>query len=152
MRIHNTVVPNLIIKSIHFQYNKFKPTGLWYGVEKEYLDWCKVNAPAMIKPFNYNLILDSNQILSITTEDEILKFTSMYTNNENDYCCTINWSRVAKDYSGIEIIVSINLLTFYRNLTWYYGWDVKSGCIWDKRAILKYKKVRGLNGKRSSNV
>lgn len=152
MRIHNTTIPNLIIRSTDIQDNKFKPKGLWYGIETKYLNWCKLNAPNWIKPFNYSLTLDFKQILSITSENGILEFNDEYSNKENSYCPTINWKKVSEEYSGIEITTSLTAMKFYRGITWYCGWDVSSGCIWDKRAILKYKKVRGVNGKTNSNV
>lgn len=41
--------------------------------------------------------------------------------------------RVRQDYAGIEISPYQYECRF--ELTWYYGWDVASGCVWDKEAI-----------------
>ena len=44
----------------------------------------------------------------------------------------IDWRKVAKKYDGIEINPMIYELRMMA-LSWYYGWDVASGCIWKPR-------------------
>ena len=43
-----------------------------------------------------------------------------------------DWAKVASHYDGIEICPYIESR---RNMTWYYGWDVASGCVWNASGI-----------------
>lgn len=45
----------------------------------------------------------------------------------------IDWARVACSWQGI--IIAPYQWTSRRNVSWYYGWDCASGCIWDAAAI-----------------
>ena len=45
----------------------------------------------------------------------------------------IDWRKVASDYGGIEIAPYIYKGRY--DISWYYGWDVASGCIWGDGVI-----------------
>ena len=51
----------------------------------------------------------------------------------------IDWIKVSKQYSGIEI----NPYQHSNRYTsmWYYGWDVASGCIWKNDLIKNITKI-----------
>ena len=61
----------------------------------------------------------------------------------------IEWGEVAKKYSGIEIknpdIYKFKKVPIgYRNevyMSWLYGWDISSGCIWNKNGIESIEKI-----------
>ena len=47
---------------------------------------------------------------------------------------SINWKKVQNDgFNGIEICPY--LFDKRMDAQWYYGWDVASGCIWNKSGI-----------------
>jgi hypothetical protein len=51
----------------------------------------------------------------------------------------INWKKVSNSYGGIEI--SPYMWPARRELDWYYGWDVASGCVWNKNVIQNIEKI-----------
>lgn len=123
-----------------------KPTGLWYGINDSWLDWCKSEMPHWISknPIFYEIHLNNENILFLKSENDIINFSKQYgrpLNNISGNNYLIDWSLVADEYSGIEINpyqygCRFNLRTF-----WYYGWDCSSGCIWDKKGINKMIKL-----------
>ena len=42
----------------------------------------------------------------------------------------IDWPKVASSFCGIEICPYISEMRMERFTSWYYGWDIASGCIW----------------------
>ena len=58
----------------------------------------------------------------------------------------IDWNRVAKKYQGIIITPYIWERRLTTTCTWYYGWDVASGCIWDNKAIKEITDARKSKG------
>jgi len=78
-------------------------------------------------------------LLQITSLAALYKFTKDYgqarvypgfVDRSN-----INWSAVADRYSGIEISPYQWEARDGSETSWYYGWDVASGCIWDPAII-----------------
>jgi hypothetical protein len=55
----------------------------------------------------------------------------------------IDWKKVAKEYSGIEICPYIGEQRL--KFSWYYPWDVASGCVWDNSAVKSINLVSGPN-------
>ena len=50
-----------------------------------------------------------------------------------------NWPLLATQCAGIEIAPYQH--AFRSTHMWYYGWDVASGCVWDKSGIKKIEKI-----------
>ena len=109
-----------------------KPNGLWISVDNAWEQWC-LGEDWNIDSFKFeNLItLDTRDLLFLTTEWKLLEFTQMY--GRLHY---IDWERVAKIYKGIVITPYQWGCRLDQKTMWYYGWDVASGCIWDKNAII----------------
>ena len=142
------LTPNDKVFTTPYEYTEFKPVvqkdepapkpnGLWYACGSEWLDFdYKVKNPKYL----YKLDIDYSRVLKLTKKD-IKKFEKEYLQEHpkvQDYYM-INWKKVAEKYSGIEIcpfMQDIHDLAIFENLhIWYYGWDVASGCIWDRSAI-----------------
>jgi len=114
-----------------------KPSGLWYAVGTEWIEWIESEMPHWMGKTFYKIEI-SNKVLKIDTakkfEELMKKYGEVrripglkYSRKHNLY---INWKKVAEDYSGIEIAP---YRWHYRHeYMWYYGWDVASGCIWKK--------------------
>lgn len=134
-----------------FQENRGKPAGLWYSLGTEWIDWCIRNEFCGITSYIYKLTLDMSKILQIRTPEELIRFANEYKHTLHtgytDEIIWINWSEVAKKYSGIEIAPNIDIFRYPATIFppketgWYYSWDVASGCIWDKTAILKVELI-----------
>ncbi len=123
-----------------------KPNGLWYECQDgSAMDWKTFCETGLSDGYDnrydgtYNVILkdDGYYILHITDVHHFDKFDKMYgiphpsfpdDPEEN----LIDWPKVAEHYSGIEICP---YLYKRRQTSWYYGWDVASGCIWSPEGI-----------------
>lgn len=125
-----------------------KPNGLWYecqdGSSETWEEFCNLGFGDTKHYENkydgsYNVILKDGgyNMLIITDEHYFDKFVKMYSiphhlfpddPEEN----IIDWPKVAEHYAGIEICP---YLYSKRSMSWYYGWDVASGCVWDPRGI-----------------
>lgn len=106
-----------------------KPKGFWYDCDNEWSNWVEFEMPDWKGDYIYSVKLDHSKMKVIRSFDELKAFTSEYGSKG-----MINWQAVASRYSGIEIcpyIWEARLL-----YDWYYGWDVASGCIWRRDAIV----------------
>lgn len=131
-----------------------KPTGLWYAIGNDWIDYIRGQPDISYweGDYIYLLELDMSQILKIYNENEFEVFTHKYGVSDSEIegiednmpidineVMYIDWEKVAYDYSGIEI----NPYLGYKHQTWYRGWDVASGCIWNPNAIIGMKQVEG---------
>ena len=126
-----------------------KPHGLWYSIDREWLDWCKGNMDQWIKPYNIKLKIDESKMLIIETLDQLEAFCKKYEQKVtySEHITEVNWEKVKKDYSGIEIRnyhkLKWNGDVWVWNYTiWFCGWDVSSGCIWDLSIITGYMIIK----------
>lgn len=145
MRIHNTEKAKIIIKSYQQEGNMGfagKPIGLWYGIDHAWRDWCKSEMPNWIFKNNFKVILDLSNILFIKNYLELQEFSSTFTILAQGLLGykIIDWLAISKKYYGIEI--NPYLWKGRSEYTWYYGWDVASGCVWNKKAIKKIIKIK----------
>lgn len=120
-----------------------KPEGLWYGFGDSWVKWVKSEMPEWMGTHFYNLEVNENKLLQLSSVQDIVKFTEKFTEKYGysgpiDYAY-IMWSDVAKEYSGIEIKPYIHQLR--NKYIWYSGWDVASGCIWNKSAIKSFEMI-----------
>lgn len=106
------------------------------------------------------------KILWLKTTDEIVDFSLKYKGNDPEhfekfrnpyvkqlqeeinkslgrrtlpYIYLINWQEVKAEFDGI-IIAPYNW-ELRMDLSWYYGWDCASGCLWDLTCIEEFKKI-----------
>ena len=130
-----------------------KPNGLWYecqdGSAMGWRTFCDTSLSTKYSKrydSTYNIVLkdDGYYILHITDAHYFDKFTKMYgiphpamphIPEEN----LIDWPKVAEHYSGIEICPHIDKR---REVSWYYGWDVASGCVWSQQGIQEIGKIK----------
>lgn len=139
-RLHNTNFKEIRLNKTYSQTETdFKPKGLWYAIDDEWLQWCSDNMVHWIKKYLFELDIDISQLLIISTQKELNIFNEKYKLNLYERIGSINWDSVKKDYKGIEIINYNNLkYSHYNDNTFYsyfYGWDVSGGCIWDLSII-----------------
>lgn len=123
-----------------------KPKGFWYDCDGEWARWVAEAMPYRIGKHNYKVQVDTSKMIVIRNYREFVAFENKYKTtvldqvpgfaDENDLW--INWPKVARDYSGIEIAPFISKAD---DRNWYYVWDVASGCIWEKSALKNVEKV-----------
>lgn len=116
----------------------FKPEGLWFGFGTFWIDWVKDEMPEWIKDGIYKLTIDTSKILVV---DSLSDFHKKYNVKLYGHAIGINWLRIANEFSGIEIPSYQRDFRLASDYLWYYGWDVASGCIWDKSALIGWEKV-----------
>jgi len=130
-----------------------KPDGLWYGFGTNWIDFVRDPANKGLidrytKPeYFYNidvktitvddLPVKSNAqgeeyaaaVLVLRSHDDIQKLMSIYPNFRivrAGGMFLANWIAISFHFGGLEISDAIAT---------YFGWDVASGCVWDKNAI-----------------
>lgn len=113
-----------------------KPTGLWYGIGTSWIDWVEIEMPKWRKKHLFKIEINKSKVLVIDHKYVMEDFNKKYGVKYHgmDY---IDWEEVAKSYSGIEI----NPYRDY-DYDWYYGWDVASGCVWNKSGLKKVEKIK----------
>ena len=126
-----------------------KPHGLRYGLDDSWLRWCSTEMRVWLDSYRvfYGLDLSGANILKLCGEADILEFHEGFKGKASkpvpgfpreygDH--EIDWTRVWKEWDGIEIAPYQWSLRF--NLHWYYSWDVASGCVWRTKGV-KIRKI-----------
>ncbi len=130
MRIHMSKIPIALEKRNYNQSYGAKPSGLWYGFGKEWLDWIDSEMPEWKGNYIYKIYINNSNILQIKDYLEIEKFNKEYLLKKSKLeTYYIDWNRVSLKYDGIEI--NPYMWKYRLELLWYYGWDIASGCIWN---------------------
>ena len=119
-----------------------KPRGLWYQINDSWEEWCKYNMPQWLGTssrgsYKINIEIDKTNVLVINTLEEFDNFHNKYRalNTYYNKSVNINWERVSEEYDGIEITDYFYDRRLENWCSWYYGWDVASGCIWNTNII-----------------
>jgi len=118
-----------------------KPKGLWYGVGPSWVDWVRSEMPEWEVDNIFKIDINTDRMLMISTSEELLAFNKNYGTVISNYYNVIDWAKVASDYGGIEISPYNYKLRMAREVGWYYGWDVASGCIWDEGIVTGVTKL-----------
>lgn len=146
-RIH--IVQPVCLPISEFDYSRryeqkinHKPKGFWYSIGDCWENWVIKNELDWISEFRYSIELGSSNILRLKTKDELLEFSKRFgkTSSYNQYyrfesVDTIDWKQVAQNWDGIEINPYVNSARLDPLTSWYYTWDVASGCVWNLSRI-----------------
>ena len=121
-----------------------KPSGLWYGIGTDWLDWVKSEMPHWKGRYFYKVYI-TNKVLRISNKEQFIKFINKYKIVDRTFpnkikLIDIDWKKVARYHSGIEI--SPYLYEFRFKFLWYYSWDVASGCIWKRDGLAQIRRIR----------
>lgn len=121
-----------------------KPRGIWVSVrgEDDWPSWCQSEGFHLVGlTTRHDVVLhpDAN-ILLLSTSIELRAFTDEFGIREaKSYGShswvdlSTDWARVAREHDGI--VIAPYQWSERLDLSWYYGWDVASGCIWNLDAI-----------------
>lgn len=139
-----------------------KPRGLWVSVDEAWKEWSEMEEFNLdsLQSVQRVEVKEDNNILWISNEEEFDEFTKAYiykSLEEEDLKRMtekldlplleffneqrgLDWARVKEDYSGIIISPMLASKRFQDGVfTWYYGWDVPSGCIWGLNDISSFE-------------
>ena len=152
MRSTNISIKKLNLNQKYSKTDTFslKPRGLWYSIDKEWIDWCKGNIPNWIKKYNIELEIKEDEILIIKSLEDLENLQSKYKLEVSESLAFINyidWNQVSKDYKGIEFQ---NYWKIKNEIMWcedcinifYSSLDCSSGCIWDLSCITKQTLIK----------
>lgn len=127
-----------------------KPRGLWYAVGSGWFHFVMSDYPSGVKPYLYEIEINTKNLFIIKTAREMDEFTEVYGSptfpdfggmGRKDEA--IDWQLLARGYTGIEI--SPYIYSRRTELKWYYSWDAASGCIWSKEAFKSVRLVVNLD-------
>ena len=122
-----------------------KPKGLWYGIGNSWIEWVESSMPEWRGDFIYKIEVNPSRLLQLKSRKDIDNFTETYgaygiaASIGGEKMIDIDWRKVATKYSGIEI--APYQWSARHDYMWYYGWDVASGCIWNKSLVKSVKRV-----------
>ncbi len=129
----------------------FKPAGLWYSLENEWVEWCESNMPEWVKPNHHILNLEESRLCVIDSLDSLSEFENEFLIRENSHFefWVVDWGKVTKKFSGIEIrnyyaMKASSSFSEYRKRMWFNGLDVNGGCIWDLSCVKGSELVRSV--------
>lgn len=137
----------------------FKPRGLWYANGTEWLQFLKYEMPDWMGNINHIYKIKPNYssggiggtggVLKLSTREDVLDFTrefgvDPYGMGTKD---NINWPNVTKAWDGIEIIPYQDSLRMDGWTSWYYPWDIGSGCIWRPSGVSDMELLSSRPGK-----
>lgn len=121
-----------------------KPSGLWVSVPgpDDWLAWNRSEEFLNIDPADAHVVTltrDAN-VLHLATEQAVRDLCSTYPHPEytEGYRCP-DWAAIREAYDGI-VIAPYQWGCRY-DVSWYYGWDCASGCIWNLDAIESVHRV-----------
>ena len=128
-----------------------KPEGLWVSVEgsDDWKSWCEAEEFSLYRlavPHQVTLSDEAN-ILVISDADAMEKFTAEYGREWGGHLLkpplkdtawekSIDWTEITQRHDGI--IIAPYQWSCRMSLSWYYGWDAASGCIWNLDAIADF--------------
>lgn len=116
-----------------------KPKGLWYGFGTNWVDFVKDPVNQMLDRYApeyfYKLDVattsiqnyDQNKVLLLQTSEDLAEFQQRLGFQRIGGFLMGNWKKVSALFGGIEI--SDDLVSSF-------GWDIRSGCVWNKAAII----------------
>jgi len=122
-----------------------KPQGLWYSVGNAWVDWCVGETFDGLGRWQYELEVDFSKMLVLSTIKAIRDFTKEYGVKERYEAgfksgpFKLDWPKIKKLYSGVEINPYQWKLRHDKRFRWYYSWDVASDCIWKSNALIGWK-------------
>lgn len=136
-RTHNTELP---IKRWNrnpvFQTNvSDRPRGFWYSINEDWKRFClESNNMQWIGSYNYQIDISRANILQLLSINGVKRFAEKY-GEKSSYVFWIDWSKVARDFDGIELQNFHNSISDDIATSWAYYWDCSSGCIWNLRNV-----------------
>lgn len=143
---HNTKHSTIRKHITYSQYIDYKPYGLWFAPNDEWLEFCTGRYPNWIYNNNFRLKINRANILIIDNVNDLIKFNLLYGILNNYNRNSINWEFVAKKYDGIFINNYNDLINHKEinktNYRWLFDWDINSGCVWRLKSIQSVEKMK----------
>lgn len=114
-----------------------KPAGLWYSMEDSndgWASWCE-GETFPLGSWEHVVEVNLEPMCVIRDGLDLEVFAGRFGIRSSYDEISINWERVAQEFSGIEISPYLWSHRMAEGSRWYYGWDCASGCVWDASCI-----------------
>lgn len=127
-----------------------KPSGFWVSVEGEddWKQWCvgeEFNVDRLDNEHDVKL-KSSAEIFLIDSLPALHDFSASFCDHPTRWVDAIQWETLAEYYDGVIIAPYQWSARLDPRLSWYYSWDVASGCIWNLDVIESVAPVKSLTG------
>lgn len=123
------------------QRTEMKPRGFWYSCGLDWIEWVQSNNPGWMGSYFYEVKIDLRKMLRIRTRRALAEFNEEYGVVYAGEFRNIDWKRVAGSYDGVEICPHQGKARRDSAYSWYWSWDVASGCIWNPDALRGYREI-----------
>lgn len=141
------------VQALDGDMSPLKPHGLWFSVEdgEGWREWCegKQFGVDRLRCRTRIVLKQEASVLWIATVEGIDQFQDEYGSSESWPSeldrVSIDWYRLAEDYSALIIAPYQWERRLSATGTWYYGWDCSSGVVWDADAIHKLEPIKNPN-------
>jgi len=146
---HFSAESTLVPRSVEQERPFHKPFGLWLSVdgEDDWPAWCQ-GAQFGLDRLTYRFRVQlADGWLHLGTPEAVTEFGNEFgVDLLGDYGPRlfgdggpvyhhIDWPRVAEKWPGIVIAPYLFSMRLDMTHSWYYTWDVASGCVWDASII-----------------
>ena len=117
--------------------------GFWFAQGAEWIEWMAGEMIDWLHSQNYvyEVTLNDDYILKLSTKQDLINFGYRYQGN-SEY--DIRWQEVVDRYAGI--LISPYIYSARMDISWYYPWDVASGCVWNWEGIKEIKLIAQRQG------
>jgi hypothetical protein len=134
-QLHNTTADALIIPDrLVIESGSMKPLGAFWtstynGFSSSWLEWCEIEMPEWVKPYNFVLTVDpSAKVYVINSLEDLEQLVAMYPYGGfmSQYLTYIDWAAMANEgWDGIQVTEAGQWATRYSN-PGLNGWDCES--------------------------
>lgn len=131
---------------------RFKPSGLWYGIDGGWIEWCEGNQDDWISGRQvYDVTLGKENMLRIVGLKQLDEFHLRYSaplpgmekfdkempirfpTLDVSHFWYINWEPIIEQYDGVEF--HPYYWSRHMDYIWYNAWDCASGVVWRPKGI-----------------
>ena len=126
-----------------------KPFGLWISIDDAWAEFCRgIDRNPGSHVYQVTLCEGANLAMIRSLED-LQAFSREFGGHPAIFdkfpggleFNIIDWKKVAARHDGIFILRRFSIISLDEHSHWVNGWDVASGCIWNKAAICDFKSV-----------
>lgn len=153
---HFSAQPLTVVRSARQEWRYGRPTmyekpkGLWLSVDGPdgWDAWCRREEwglATLARRYRVELVPD-HRVLALKSTAALRRFTRRYGWSLEEYHLLdsryIRWNIVAQEHQGLIISPYLGMSWSEPDLSWYYGWDCASECVWDAAAVARIVEVK----------
>ena len=125
-------------------WNK-KPDGIWFGIGDSWISWLEYEMPHWAQPSVMKIELNFSKMFHVRKDSDLEVFAEKYQYvDKKANMWMADWYKVSQDYDGIihwkHPSMGGSFMGGIDNpRSFWYGWDVRSGCVWNPASIKNLK-------------